>query len=69
MAKSLAMVFGVALIMAANAAFAACSYEGQRYPTGTVLCVGGKIYLCEANDAGRSTGRRPVPTEERNALR
>lgn len=30
---------------------AACPYEGQNYPTGTVLCIGGKSYTCQSNDA------------------
>ena len=28
-----------------------CAYEGQRYPTGTALCIGGKLHVCEANSA------------------
>ena len=51
MAKTVAILMGAALVFAAGAAAAACAYEGQRYPAGTVLCIGGKIYVCEANDA------------------
>ncbi len=52
MAKMMAVVWTMAgLLVAASAAQAACGYEGQRYPAGTVLCIGGKIYTCEANDA------------------
>jgi hypothetical protein len=40
-----------ALLIGAQAAEAACSYEGQSYPAGTVLCIGGKIYACQSNDA------------------
>ena len=51
MAKSMAILLGAALLFAAHAAAAACAYEGQRYPAGTVLCIGGKIFVCQANDA------------------
>lgn len=51
MAKSLAVIVGAALFLATHAASAACSYEGQRYPTGAVLCIQGKLHICEANDA------------------
>jgi len=51
MAKTVAILMAAALWLAAGAAEAACAYEGQRYPAGTVLCIGGKVYVCEANDA------------------
>jgi hypothetical protein len=51
MAKTMAILAGVALLFAAGAAHAVCAYEGQRYPPGTVLCIGGKVYVCESNDA------------------
>jgi hypothetical protein len=52
MGKVIPMLMGAALLFAAaGVAEAACSYEGARYPAGTVLCIGGKIYVCEANDA------------------
>ena len=51
MGKIVAIVMAVGLWLAAGAAEAACTYEGQRYPAGTVLCIGGKVYVCEANDA------------------
>ena len=52
MAKTVAfLMVGAALLFATGAAEAACAYEGQRYPTGTVLCIGGKVYVCEANAA------------------
>ncbi len=51
MGKTVAILMGAALLVAAGAAEAACAYEGQRYPAGTVLCIGGKVYVCEANDA------------------
>jgi hypothetical protein len=51
MAKSMAILVGAALVFAAHAAVAACAYEGQRYPAGTVLCIGGKTYTCQSNDA------------------
>jgi hypothetical protein len=52
MGKLMSMVMGAALLVAAaGIAQAACTYEGSRYPAGTVLCIGGKIYVCESNDA------------------
>ena len=51
MIKALAFMIGATLLVAANLAEAACSYEGQRYPTGTALCIGGKLHVCEANSA------------------
>jgi len=51
MAKATAILLGAALWFAAGAAEAACSYEGQSYPAGTVLCIGGKIFICQSNDA------------------
>jgi hypothetical protein len=49
--KSLGFLVVALLVLGANLAEAACSYEGQGYPTGTVLCVGGKTYTCQSNDA------------------
>ena len=43
-------VVAAGLLIGAQAA-AACSYEGQTYPTGTVLCIGGKLQICQSNDA------------------
>jgi hypothetical protein len=51
MAGSLAIILGGACLLAASAASAACTHEGQRYPAGTVLCISGKTYVCESNDA------------------
>jgi hypothetical protein len=55
MAKSVAILFGAALLFAAGVLAAdraeACSSEGQTYPAGTVLCIKGKIYVCQSNDA------------------
>jgi hypothetical protein len=53
MGKLMSMVMGATLLVGAVAgvAEAACTYEGSRYPAGTVLCIGGKIYVCESNDA------------------
>ena len=55
MAKAMAILIGapmlLAVLLGAGAAQAACAYEGQRYPAGTVLCIGGKIFVCQTNDA------------------
>jgi hypothetical protein len=51
MIRVLAFMVGATLLVAANVAQATCSYEGQRYPTGTALCIGGKLNICEANSA------------------
>jgi len=51
MIKLLGLAGVATVLMGAGLADAACTYEGQRYPTGTVLCIGGKIYVCESNDA------------------
>jgi hypothetical protein len=51
MLKLLGLLTGAVLLLNANLAEAACSYEGQSYPTGTVLCVAGKTYTCQSNDA------------------
>jgi hypothetical protein len=53
MAKLMSMVLGASLLVGAVAgiAEAACTYEGSRYPTGTVLCIGGKLYVCDSNEA------------------
>jgi hypothetical protein len=56
MGKLMSRMVGAALLVgamagAAGIAQAACTYEGSRYPAGTVLCIGGKIYVCESNDA------------------
>jgi hypothetical protein len=49
--KALGFVAGALLLLGANMAEAACTYEGQSYPTGAVLCLGGKTYTCQSNDA------------------
>ncbi|HUA56380.1 MAG TPA: hypothetical protein VMB81_29625 [Candidatus Sulfotelmatobacter sp.] len=55
MAKSAAILLGAALMVAGGVftagAAEACSYEGQAYPPGTVLCIGGKQFICQSNDA------------------
>jgi len=51
MIKLMGFVVGALLLAGAHLAEAACAYEGQSYPTGTVLCIGGKIYACQSNDA------------------
>ena len=52
MGNVIPMMVGAALLFAVSGvAEAACTYEGQRYPAGTVLCIGGKLHVCEANDA------------------
>jgi hypothetical protein len=51
MAKTVAILLGVAVLFGAGTAAAACAYEGQRYPAGTVLCISGKIFVCQSNDA------------------
>ena len=49
--KLAGFLVAAALLIGAGAAEAACSYEGQSYPTGTVLCIGGKVEICQSNDA------------------
>jgi hypothetical protein len=51
MIKLMGFAVGALLLAGANLAEAACSYEGQSYPTGTTLCIRGKLYVCESNDA------------------
>jgi len=49
--KSLGFVAGALLLLGTHMAEAACTYEGQGYPAGAVLCIGGKTYTCQSNDA------------------
>jgi hypothetical protein len=49
--KLAGFLVAAAMLAAAQTAEAACSYEGQSYPTGAVLCIGGKLYSCQSNDA------------------
>lgn len=52
MDKLIPILMGAAMVVAVSGvAEAACTYEGQRYPAGTVLCIGGKLHVCEPNDA------------------
>lgn len=48
--KALGFLAGALLLLGANLAEAACSYEGQSDPTDAVLCVSGKTYTCQSND-------------------